>query len=87
MDGNWKVRRESGFLPPFGVRKQIDGNRGWTLLGFLPVGPFRVQGGPTLRYRLWPVRDELSQRDGKWVGRGYVFGVKFCEFRLEPAGH
>lgn len=83
LDGHWKVRRESGFLPPFGIRKFISGDHGWTLLGLLPVGPFKVENG-RLRYRLWPLEDELIQLDdGTWLGRGYVFGKQFCRFRLE----
>ena len=50
LDGVWEVRRVGGLLPPlYGVRKQIDGIRGVTLLG--PVGaPFDVVGRE-LRYR------------------------------------
>ena len=84
LNGRWKVRRESGLLPPIGVRKVISGDPGWTLLGFIPVAPFKVEG-TELRYKLWPVRDEVIFRDGTWYGRGYLFGKKFCEFRLEPA--
>lgn len=85
LDGRWKVRRESGFLPPIGVRKFIAGDHGWTLVaGFIPVAPFKVDG-MELVYRLWPVRDEVLLKDGKWFGRGYIFGKKFCEFSLEPA--
>lgn len=79
------VRREKGLLPPFGIRKRIGDGKGWTLIGPVPVAPFKVKGHQ-LRYRLWPVRDELDQMDdGTWLGRGYIFGRKFCEFRLEPA--
>ncbi|MBX5483382.1 MAG: hypothetical protein IRZ16_16295 [Myxococcaceae bacterium] len=83
IDGLWKVRRESGLLPPFGLRKFIAGDHGWTMLGFLPVAPFKVEG-TQLRYKLWPLRDEVLLRDGHWYGRGYAFGRRYCEFRLEP---
>lgn len=83
LDGQWKVRRESGFLPPFGIHKRIRGDRGWTMIGPIPVAPFKVDG-TKLRYRLLPVQDELDQLDdGTFVGRGYVFGKKFCRFRME----
>jgi len=89
LEGQWKVRRESGLLPPRGVSKRIGAGRGWTLLLGLPVAPFRVEraGGEahTLRYRLLPIRDELSPRaDGSWAGRGLLLGREFCRFRLEP---
>lgn len=83
LDGHWMVRREAGLLPPFGVRKFIAGDHGWTLLGGIPLAPFRVRGMDLL-YRFWPIRDEVFLRDGQWAGRGYVFGKKFAEFRLEP---
>ena len=88
LEGRWKVRRESGLLPPRGVSKRIGAGSGWTLLLGLPVAPFRVERageGRTLRYRLLPIRDELSLRaDGSWAGRGLLLGREFCRFRLEP---
>jgi hypothetical protein len=89
LEGRWKVRRESGLLPPRGVSKRIGPGSGWTLLLGLPVASFRVEraGGETctLRYRLLPIRDELSLRaDGSWAGRGLLLGREFCRFRLEP---
>jgi hypothetical protein len=91
LEGRWKVRRESGLLPPLGVSKRIGVGSGWTLLAGLPVASFRVEdaGGEArrLRYRLLPIRDELSPRaDGSWVGRGLLLGREFCRFRLEPSG-
>lgn len=85
FDGRWKVRREKGLLLPFGIRKFITGDHGWTLLGPVPVAPFQIKGTQLL-YKLWPIRDELHQRDGEWIGTGYIFGKKFCEFRLVPRG-
>lgn len=84
LSGSWRVRREAGLLPP-GVTKRIGDDRGLTLLGGLPFGAFRVEG-TTLRYKLWPIRDELERdRSGTWHGRGLLFGVPFCRFRLERA--
>ena len=41
LDGDWQVIRTGGFLPPLvGVRKRIEGDRGWTSLGPLPGAPF-----------------------------------------------
>ena len=82
LDGVWRVERESGLLPPFGLSKTIQGGAGWTRAAGLPVAPFRV-AGCTLVYRGWPVRDELSARpDGSWSGRGVLLGREFCTFRL-----
>src|SRR5688500_756474 len=86
LTGRWKVKRESGLLPPIGVRKYICADHGWTLLGFIPVGVFKVDGTSFL-YKLWPLRDELERdANGTWRGRGYLFGRRFCTFRLEPVG-
>lgn len=82
LDGSWKVEREAGVLPPFGVTKRISGQDGWTLLAGAPAAYFRVRG-QTLDYLGWPVRDELHPRaDGSWGGRGLIFGREFCRFRL-----
>ena len=80
--GHWRVERISGLLPPFGLRKRIGRDGGWTGLGPIPLGQFRVRGR-TLDYALWPVKDELMEREGEdWVGRGLIFGREFCRFRL-----
>lgn len=85
FDGSWKVRRESGLLLPFGIRKKIRGATGWTKLAFLPILPFRVKG-LTFDYHVVPIRDELSLRpDGSIGGAGYFLGLPFCRFRMEPA--
>ena len=82
LDGCWRVERESGVLPPFGVSKRIFGNGGWTLLGGAPVAYFRVRG-TTLDYVGWPVKDVLTPReDGTWSGRALMLGQEFCRFRL-----
>ena len=82
LDGVWRVEREAGILPPFGLSKRIEGRTGWTLLAGVPVAYFHVDG-TTLVYRGWPVRDELSPRgDGTWGGRATVLGREFGRFRL-----
>jgi hypothetical protein len=81
--GHWRVRRLSGLLPP-GVTKRIGRQEGWTYLFGLPVGHFRREAD-RLVYRVWPVIDEIeARRDGTFVGRGRLFGLIFCHFRLEP---
>jgi hypothetical protein len=85
LTGRFKVRRLSGFLPPFGVTKRIDERRGCTYLFGLPFGWFRVVGR-RLIYDAWPIIDELDppRPDGTVTGRGRLFGlVTFCRFRLE----
>src|SRR5206468_9282984 len=52
LQGSWKVRRVSGLLPP-GVTKQIQGDRGRTLLFGLHFGAFRIDG-PRFVYLFWP---------------------------------
>lgn len=85
LDGRWRVRRVSGVLPPFGVRKRIQDGRGWTLVGPVPLASFEVRG-TTLVYRGLPIRDELErQADGTWLGRGLLRGREFCRFRLVEA--
>ena len=88
LEGSWKVRRQSGLLPPRGVSKRIGTGTGWTLVVGVPVASFRVEARGeerTLRYRLLPIRDELRPRsDGGWEGRGLLLGREFCRFRLEP---
>lgn len=85
LEGNWKIQREAGILPPFGLGKRIRDAAGWTSVAHVPVAFFRVEG-TTLVYRGWPIRDELAARpDGTWDGRGKLFGREFCRFRLVPA--
>lgn len=84
LQGVWRVRRISGLLPP-GVTKEIDGDSGRTLLFGLHFGAFRVDGA-RLVYRFWPIVDLVQpdpDRAGAFVGRGTVFGIPFCRFRLE----
>jgi hypothetical protein len=87
LDGVWRVEREAGALPPFGLSKRIFGASGWTLVGGVPAAHFRVRRADadhaTLEYVGWPVRDELTPRpDGSWAGRGVFLGREFCRFRL-----
>jgi hypothetical protein len=90
LDGVWRIERESGALPPFGLSKRIFGTSGWTLVASVPAAYFTVRlhgAGATLDYLGWPVRDELSPReDGSWSGRGLLLGREFCRFRLVREG-
>jgi hypothetical protein len=81
LDGEWRVSRVDGALPPMPfVRKTIAGDRGATRLGRLPGVPFRVEPagrGARLVYRppLSTVVDEISPRsDGSWVGVATLAG-------------
>jgi hypothetical protein len=85
--GRFKVRWVSGFLPPVGVTKRLEGGRGCTYLFGIPVGRFTISGRRFI-YDFWPIVDELDpeREDGVLMGRGRVFGfLTFCRFRLEPA--
>jgi hypothetical protein len=87
LDGVWRVEREAGALPPFGLSKRIFGPSGWTLVAGVPAAHFTVhrpdERRATLDYLGWPVRDELTPReDGSWAGRGLFLGREFCRFRL-----
>ena len=82
LQGEWLVRRVSGFLPPVGIRKRIGARSGSTRVGRIPVAAFRVSG-LLLDYRWLPVKDELEGLEGgMWQGRGLVLGREFCRFRL-----
>ena len=84
LEGSWKVRRVAGLLPP-GVTKEIDGSRGRTLLFGVHFGAFRVDGDRFV-YQLWPIVDVVEpdpDRADAFVGRGTVFGLTFCRFRME----
>ncbi len=83
LEGSWKVRRVSGLLPP-GVTKEIQGDHGRTLLFGRHFGSFRIDG-PRFVYLFWPIVDLLEPPvlDQPVMGRGTIFGVTFCRFRLE----
>jgi hypothetical protein len=85
LDGQWDVRRVSGWLPPLvGVRKRIDGASGKTTVGPL-AAPFDVVGRE-LRYRgvFRGVVDALEPDDGGWLGTTRVFGRPVGRFRMDP---
>jgi hypothetical protein len=90
LDGVWKIEREAGALPPFGLSKRIFGSSGWTLVAGLPAAYFNVRlhgEEATLDYAVLPFRDELSPRDdGSWAGRGLLLGREVCRFRLVREG-
>lgn len=82
LDGVWRVEREAGLLPPFGLTKRIGGRRGTTLFARVPVAWFRVEGS-VLVYRGLPVRDVLVRvDDDTFTGEGRLLGRVFCRFRL-----
>jgi hypothetical protein len=85
LDGEWKVRRLAGLLPPLvGVRKHIHGSRGETRVGPLPGAPFDVVG-LELRYRA-PFSgfvDVLEPNSDGYLGRAMFRGREFGRFALE----
>ena len=69
--------------------KRIGANRrGVTAVFGLPLLPFHVDvTGETPRLYVLrsiglPVRDELVLTPDGWDGRGLIFGLEFCRFRL-----
>jgi len=84
LDGEWELKRLSGVLPPHaGMRKQIRGDRGATVLpGGLRV-PFAVVARE-LRYRppFSMVVDVLEPDGDGWHGCATVFGRTVGEFRM-----
>lgn len=85
IEGHFRVRWVSGLLPPLGISKRINVDRGVTKILSVPLMPFRVKGRE-LRYIGLPIHDLLvPQPDGSYLGEGYVFGIRFCRFRLDPA--
>jgi hypothetical protein len=85
LDGEWRLRRTSGLLPPLGaMRKLIDGARGWTLLGAVSV-PFDVVGNELhYRFPLSGMVDVLTP-DGpdSAAGRATLFGREYGTFLME----
>lgn len=87
LDGLWRVERTAGLLPPlFGVRKEIDGERGETKLGPLPGLPFDVVG-LQLRYRrpFGDFVDLLEAAADGYRGRATFRGREYGRFRLVRA--
>ena len=83
LDGTWDVRRVSGALPPMvGVRKQIDGDAGYTELAGVRL-PFRVEGS-RLVYRGLPLVDELEPDGLGFAGRATLAGREYGRFVLRP---
>jgi hypothetical protein len=81
VTGTYRVERVSGLLPPWGVGKQIRGDRGFTTVLGVPVASF-TRVGDTLVYDWLPVRDRLTRDGDGWRGEGVVGGIRFCSFRL-----
>jgi hypothetical protein len=85
LDGEWRLRRTSGLLPPLGaMRKLIDGTCGWTLLGSVSM-PFDVVGNELhYRFPLTGMVDVLTP-DGRdsAAGRATLFGRQYGTFRME----
>jgi hypothetical protein len=84
LDGDWDVKRVGGLLPPMaGVRKEIGGERGVTVVAGLLRLPFAVEGR-SLRYRFPPgLVDELEPDGDGFRGRALVFGRELGRFRIE----
>jgi ferritin-like metal-binding protein YciE len=94
LEGDWRVERLGGFLPPMtGVRKRIRGGRGETRIGPLPGWPFSIArraGRVALIYRLpLPMLvDELwAGAGGSWLGRSTVGGRELGRFRMSRRGY
>jgi hypothetical protein len=86
LDGEWRVQRVSGLLPPLaGVRKRISGRNGETTLGPLRAR-FEVEG-LTLRYcrPFGALVDELEPDDDGFRGRAMFLGRVYGRFELRPA--
>jgi hypothetical protein len=84
LDGDWRVERVSGVLPPVSISKHVQGTSGVTRVGPFRI-PFRVVG-TTLRYRppLNAFADELEPGDEGFLGRATVLGREYARFRLVP---
>jgi ferritin-like metal-binding protein YciE len=86
LDGVWNVERTGGLLPPMlGVRKEIHGAHGRTLVGRVAIR-FDVVGNE-LRYRkpLEGFVDVLAPGEGVWSGRALYRAREYGRFRLTPA--
>jgi hypothetical protein len=81
LTGTYRVERLSGLLPPWGIAKRIQGDRGVTTVLGVPVASF-TQVGDTLIYDWLPVRDRLTPEGDGWRGEGVVGELRFCSFRL-----
>jgi len=84
LDGEWQVIRTGGLLPPLvGVRKRIEGDRGWTSIGPLPGAPFDVVGNE-LHYRspFLGFVDVVEPSSEGYHGRATFRGREIGTFRL-----
>jgi hypothetical protein len=87
LDGEWRVERVSGLLPPRPqLRKRIRGVEGAT-----HVGPLRLRFAVRphghqlveLVYGVPLLVDRVRERgDGSWDGEAFLAGVPYCRFRL-----
>jgi hypothetical protein len=89
LQGDWRVERLSGLLPPMpGVWKRIHGCRGETRVGPLPGIPFDLEPRAdwvALIYRspLSMVTDRLTpEADGSWMGRATIKGIELGRFSM-----
>jgi hypothetical protein len=87
LEGDWRVKRLSGVLPPLPISKHIEGQSGVTRIGRLRI-PFRIVG-MTLQYRppLQAFADELEASGEGFVGRATLFGQEYARFRLVRDGN
>lgn len=81
VTGTYRVERESGLLPPWGIGKRIQGDRGVTTVLGVPVASF-TRVGNTLIYDWLPVRDRLTRDGDGWRGEAKLGDISFCSFRL-----
>jgi ferritin-like metal-binding protein YciE len=87
LDGVWDVRRTGGLLPPLsGVRKEIHGTHGKTLLPRGVIGVSFDVVGLELRYRapLAGFVDVLQPHNGGYRGRATFRRGTFGRFELTP---
>jgi hypothetical protein len=84
LEGDWKVKRVGGWLPPLlGVRKRITNGRGETRIGNLPGPPFVVDD-LSLRYRppFSGFVDILEPDEQGFAGRATFHGRTFGRFQM-----
>jgi hypothetical protein len=85
LDGEWSVRRLGGLLPPlYGMRKQIDGTEGATVLG--PAKARFDVVGRELRYRgVWSGLVDTVEPEGTgWQGVARYRGRVLGRFAMSP---
>jgi hypothetical protein len=91
LEGEWRLERLSGALPPLTLmraRKEIWGDRGKTRFGPFPGVSFRVEEREdclALVYRapFSVLVDEVTRKsDGSWLGEATLGGRAFGRFRM-----